>query len=577
MMMPQTFLCALLIAAAQGAKTSEASAKPYYVFKNHCDGRPKPGELVDGATAGYMPYPNNNTRRRGDRDLGKAGEVVEETGGGGGGYLFSKCKKKTGGALTSSKSKSSKSKTSKSKTSKSKSSKSTSSTSRESSGEVPTAPNGDPPSWPSAPTSPTAVYTPLPAPKPAPKPSTVETEVSSCDALFNGDVVETPTFSLSIFSYEAAVDEDASVEDVTKAIQKNLGLLVGKNLMDCDDRRSLLQQEEDQRLLEGLEVVGIDSGTEGPSTKSCSYFTGSNRIADTDCHVIKGGMTIYYVHGSASSSDVEKFLERTTSNALKRIRKTMNRKDPSPLVEGSEGEYSVDDLMGVRFIRGTTYNGEDIVGDNEEDGSSDGDYGLGANVVGIQDGGGESTAKSSKMTSVGGALLLAAGLVALLTLALMLVVRKRKRSSVEKYNTFDEDDANDLEDVYDTDMDAQSLKSSNKGAYVVGEEGSLYTSATHDTRVLHVSNETGNGNEDDQQVDVHHCTSAICPICNGKETVFVPAVDDNQGTEQTVEEYGMGYDPTASMRQSFDTASTPSYDNPAEIERPYIVDDTIDF
>jgi hypothetical protein len=189
-----------------------------------------------------------------------------------------------------------------------------------------------------------------------------------------------------------------------------------------------------------------------------------------------------------------------------------------------------------------------------------------------------STVQSSKL-SAAGATVMALGLVALVTLALLfMIVAKRRRS--ESYNEFDDDDEQDLHDKR-TDVDAASLASSpnaTKRAYVVGDEGSIYTSATHDTRYLHNSYESGNDNDNHLQVNVHHCTSALCPICTGQGPTFVNAMD----SESTTGGVGRVLEPRQDRSFEYEVGeevSTPSFRNPAAemLERPYIVDDTVAF
>lgn len=192
-----------------------------------------------------------------------------------------------------------------------------------------------------------------------------------------------------------------------------------------------------------------------------------------------------------------------------------------------------------------------------------------------------STVPNSKL-STASATFMSLGLAALLTLALLLVIIVKRRRR-ESYNEFDSDDEHDLRDK-NTDIDAASLTSSPnnnvKRAYVVGEEGSVYTGATHDTRFLHASHELGNDNNDDLQVNVHRCASALCPICNGGGLIFVNALD-NESTAGV-------YDPSLEQPHRQDRsysykldkeASVPKFPNPAAemIERPYIVDNTVAF
>jgi len=113
------------------------------------------------------------------------------------------------------------------------------------------------------------------------------------------------------------------------------------------------------------------------------------------------------------------------------------------------------------------------------------------------------------------------------------------------------------------------------------------THATHDTRMLHAAREVANGNGDDMRNDVHYCTSAVCPICNGGGTRFVSAVDDDddddeksssvvlEGYEYALEDL---YRPRSFEYKPRGGASAPSYSNPSGITgRPYIVDDTVEF
>ena len=75
----------------------------------------------------------------------------------------------------------------------------------------------------------------------------------------------------------------------------------------------------------------------------------------------------------------------------------------------------------------------------------------------------------------------------------------------------------------------------------------------------------------------------MCPICNGKETVFVNANDEVESVETEGYEYEYdGKEVIGKKKRSFeyepkDDATPPSFDNPAGIERPYVVDNTIDF
>mmetsp|Transcript_35519 Transcript_35519/g.65122 ORF Transcript_35519/g.65122 Transcript_35519/m.65122 type:complete len:766 (+) Transcript_35519:40-2337(+) len=487
-------------------------------------------------------------------------------------------------------------------------------------------------------TSPSEPSTPERTPEPTRKP-TKPTRQSSCDAL---SVTRTSNYATLEFIYEAAISP-AMTESVIDGMESSLVKFVASELLDCDldndDRRRqrLLQKAGESllgsRYLGELEIVGIDATDpkDEISSRSCRYFVGKKKIEDTNCYVINGGMTLYLSEHdssdklrrrklSSSEDDLEDFMEESTEDALEAIMDAMNSKDdPSPFLQQSDGdydgEYSVSGLMGVRFITGWTYDGEEIEGDDNDDGSSedDGDRNMGAATTGS----GEATIQSSSMETVGISLT-SLGLAAFIGLALIVVVRKRRWSNNakgESYNEFKDDDDLEEDDDKRTDVDDDSYlmpstpntlastppasalfknsqtRSRSKSAYVVGEEGSVYTNATHDTQsyLVNTSLESGNGNDDDQQVDVHHCTSAVCPICNGRETVFVSALaEDNEATttrsssSSNPEGYEFRYNTATFGKRSFEyepkeKVSSPKFRNPSGIERPYVVDNTVEF
>lgn len=152
--------------------------------------------------------------------------------------------------------------------------------------------------------------------------------------------------------------------------------------------------------------------------------------------------------------------------------------------------------------------------------------------------------------SAAGAVVLSLGLIAFIALALMAVRHRRKRDSA--YDEFDDDDDNDLapKDTDDSTTD-----------------GSL----DEILRDLEISNPYGN------QVDVHHCTSAMCPICNGQQTTFIEVGDNDTVTEAYPEEFEIG-DRNRSFEYSAKPGvSSPRFDNPANIRpRLYEVEDTVD-
>ena len=382
------------------------------------------------------------------------------------------------------------------------------------------------------------------------------------------------------------MSEDVNVDTVTSYMEDQLTKFVGRDLLECDDddrrrRRMLLESSKEvlqRMILEGMEIVGVSAApVEAVSKDDCSYFVDTKVVEGTMCYVINGGMTLYLGEYQsdeptrrrrrlAETDEVE--LEAASREALTSIEDAMNDSDPSPFLVGSGSEYAVSGLKGVRFVSGTTHEGETVTAENEK-------------VIGGANTGTVET-RSSKMTPVEGSMI---GLGLLILIALVLGVVKRKQTLLnDSYNEFKDDDDDDLDTTFDDLSSSEPPTPSNKRAYVVGEEGSIYTSATHDTRklFLHSKNEVGNGNDNDQQVDVHHCTSAMCPICNGKQTVFISAMEQDEGDGSVVTEgYEFEYD-SSRKKRSFEyepkeEVASPSFDNPAEIERPYVVDDTVVF
>mmetsp|Transcript_24 Transcript_24/g.31 ORF Transcript_24/g.31 Transcript_24/m.31 type:complete len:622 (+) Transcript_24:159-2024(+) len=593
--------------------------KPFFLFRcddgdDDEDGKGK-GRISSGdgdgdgdgysVKDGYMPYPTRrkralnsvvgNTagskarRRMGKDEADVTADTDTDTG-----YLFPKCSKSKGSKTAVSKSSKSTDTSDMWTGSSSKSGKTSKSGGKSWSSSSDDHESSPSTQWSSSPNKspidPTDGYKPYegtarPTPKPTRKPEPIKTpqqdntymptEISSCDALSNGDVVRTSKSATVKYSYEAEISNYAEIEWVKDDMEKMVARYVGEDLMGCDDRRRrLLQDSLVGRRLGGLEVVGVDAvkpKDEVDEDKSCKYLTGEN------CHVVNAGMTLYLSESRRRKLSEDEELEESSEDALKVIMGGLNE---GAFTIATDGLYEVYGLIAARYISGTTNDGEVIV----DNGSGRG----GAN--GAKDGGGEDTIESSKAAAIGGSLL-GVGLVALVALALVVVVRNKLRSG-ERYNEFDNDEDAHPDDLdgKETDTDTSSLKStpstlnnSKQRAYVVGEEGSVYTNATHDTRYLYnASYEAGNGNDDDQQVDVHRCTSAMCPICNGKETVFVNAVEDEASVE--LEGYEFSHDPNStSMKRSFEyepkeDVSSPSFDNPAEMtERPYVVDNTIDF
>ncbi|KAL9187491.1 hypothetical protein ACHAXT_001594 [Thalassiosira profunda] len=514
-------------AGSGGAKSDKSSsAEPYYLFHG-CDEEPAYPE-------GYSTYGDGRRRRdrrRARREAGAAAgpagrdQAAEDPVG-----RERALKSKTGKCSKSTSSKSSK---------KGKSSKSSTWSSSD---------------WTPAPHPPA---TPAPSPKPtidplAPKP-TDEQITEACEDVTNG-IVPTPmecTESAELtYTYEAAVSSEGTAAGVAGDMENSLALFTASDLLGCDDRRRLLRQEI-ERMLNGQVVVGVKTEPVDRVTGGeCQYM--SEIPAGATCNVIEGGMTLCF-----SSDEVERRKlgkEESTADALDAIMTAMNQ-DNSPFLESSGPPYGVDGLVGVQYVTGTTNDGAPIPEDPlPPSGGTKPD---------------DEVVQTSRM-SAGGAAGIAIGLVALIALAMaMLLVRKRR--DAEAYDEFKDvdDDLTDLDDA---------SQGNGKQAYVVGEEGSMYTSAT--PRFLGQGVEVGNDNDDGHQVDVHHCTSAVCPICQGKETVFVSAIDEGSVDP---EGYEFRYTPSeVNGKRSFEyepkeEMASPTFDNPAEIERPYVVDDTVAF
>ena len=359
------------------------------------------------------------------------------------------------------------------------------------------------------------------------------------------------------YRYEATVS--GVVATVNREMDSQTTLLAGNTLMECNGRRALLfeialQENLDERGLEeecvvvGMDSDPVDTVTEDPCDPPAD-----------DCVVIVGKMRTY-TSGPGC-------VEQSENDALTAIMGGMN--DDDTFLADSGTKYAVAGLTGTKFLTGTNPP-DNTVAVPPPDQTNNIDKAITSEESAVPTG--------SPISNVGIAMLVLGILAIIALLVFMLVVKKRKQA--DKYKEFG-DEEKDMDDGK-TDISVSEHK---KRAYVVGEEGSIYTNATHDTRALGLHNkaEYGNSNGDDQQVDVHHCTSATCPICMGKETVFVNAMDDES---MEPEGYEFSYNKAGAPEQSRDGSfeyepngdvSSPTYDNPAEIERPYVVDDTVAF
>mmetsp|Transcript_7757 Transcript_7757/g.12787 ORF Transcript_7757/g.12787 Transcript_7757/m.12787 type:complete len:490 (-) Transcript_7757:1276-2745(-) len=149
--------------------------------------------------------------------------------------------------------------------------------------------------------------------------------------------------------------------------------------------------------------------------------------------------------------------------------------------------------------------------------------------------------------SAAGAVVLSLGLIAFIALALLAFRHKRKRDSA--YDEFDDD--------FEDDLVAKETSST---------DGSL------DDILRDLDNAYGN------QVDVHQCNSAMCQICNGRQTMFIDAGDNDTVSEMYPDQFEIGADRTRSFEYTAKPgASRPRFDNPANIRpRLYEADDSVD-
>lgn len=154
------------------------------------------------------------------------------------------------------------------------------------------------------------------------------------------------------------------------------------------------------------------------------------------------------------------------------------------------------------------------------------------------------------------AAMLSVGLIAFIALALVALRHKRKRDRA--YNEFYDDD----NDLYA--KDTSSTDGSSLGAYVV--DGVNGDDILNDLALQHRN-----------QVDVHHCNSATCQICNGRQTTFIETGDNDTISEMYPDQFEIENDRTKSFEYfSRPDASSPEFSNPANIRpRLYEVEDTV--
>jgi hypothetical protein len=165
-------------------------------------------------------------------------------------------------------------------------------------------------------------------------------------------------------------------------------------------------------------------------------------------------------------------------------------------------------------------------------------------------------AESAAALSPVAAAMLSLGLIAFIALALMALRHKRKRDRA--YNEFYDDD----HDLFA--KDTSSTDGSSLGAYVV--DGVNGNDILNDLALQHRN-----------QVDVHHCNSATCQICNGRQTTFIETGDNDTISEMYPDQFEIENDRNKSFEYiSRPDASSPEFSNPANIRpRLYEVEDTV--
>ena len=203
--------------------------------------------------------------------------------------------------------------------------------------------------------------------------------------------------------------------------------------------------------------------------------------------------------------------EEAAVDALKVLMDAMNS-ESSPFVQGSGTRYAVDGLIAVRLVSGTTDGGTTIdieADDIEADDPPPPPPAVDGAKTTIQ------VSKNEEPMSPVGISLITIGVIALAVALAMFAMKKRRGH--ESFAI--------LKDDTDTDLDEDSVNGAEfgtrgrQGAYVVGEEGSVYTTQTTNTRDLFNSlglyDEGGNGNDDGEQVDVVSFSSVEWGgICN---------------------------------------------------------------
>jgi hypothetical protein len=412
---------------------------------------------------------------------------------------------------------------------------------------------------------------------------------AACDALSDGNPPSLTTGMSSkeiSYVYELSIESGMDVNVIVGAMEDALSLYVGGELMGCDEPVGGTRKRGRGMSFTPTSTMTVVGVTDDPADTSsenttCVYFVDDRAIESSSCHVVYGGMTLYFSENSTIDDQVNGLMD-----ALNKMMEAMNDIDPSPFL-GSTGEaYGVAGVTGVRFIEGGDKSpdgglsvvGEDEISYDDENLEAPIDMQIDASTATA-----ETQERGSRISTLGG-LMFGLGILALVALMLLTARKVRSYTEDERFREF-KNEIGEIDGDFDgTDVDDASLASSprKKNAYVVGEEGSVRTFATHDTRIFHDAHEVSNDNGDDLRLDVHYCTSALCPICNRDGgPKFVSAVNDDEASTVMVNE-GYEFALEDMHKRSFEykpreDASVPSYSNPAGIAaRPYIVDDTVE-
>ncbi|KAL3782871.1 hypothetical protein HJC23_008865 [Cyclotella cryptica] len=393
---------------------------------------------------------------------------------------------------------------------------------------------------------------------------TSRTNSPGCSAFDSNQVYVTSLSARVSFVYEISTDSTYNVSSIVNQLDQKTARLVGSDLIHCELLRT--RARRNQRRLES-NVDGIDPlPLDVPTDASCTYFNSTD--ASMSCTTIQGQMTLYLRQNSAESSALE-----SSSRALKILMQNLNMENSPFLAASQNDQYSVDGVLGIRYISGTP--DQQIYIDNNGNGDT-------LNAGGATEET-ENQAQEVKNLSGLGIALVSVGSVLLLTLLLVATTRnKRGGEGQETYAEFFDDD-NDLDKQWDTNEDddvshggtmesSSSVGSPNAEpmARVYHEEDSIYTDCNTSTIIkeLHASEAAAaaHGIGDDRSL-------------SPKRPIFLSAYDENSIAGESVEHL---YDPNRSIYTQNSNISKPTFDNPSglgrkmENRRHYTVDNTVE-